>query len=229
MSAPTPRPRLNALTPLLVVSDLQRALDFYLQKLAFAEPSVWGEPPCFAMLKRDGFELMLSSEAEPARARPSGVWDLYLRVGDIAAELAALRAAGVTIDKGPTDTFYEMREIEIVDPDGHRICVAQDVSTGEPKYAHVWEGVLDVGSAKLRLVLKVTVINGKFEATLDSLDQGTMNLPVERVQHDASAVRFEMSAIGAQFAGVMNAEMSEITGEWTQRGRTWPLVWRVVR
>ncbi len=56
-----------------------------------------------------------------------------------------------------------------------------------------------------------------------------MNLPVERVQHDASAVRFEMSAIGAQFAGVMNAEMSEITGEWTQRGRTWPLVWRVVR
>lgn len=229
MSAPTPRPRLNALTPLLVVSDLQRALDFYVQKLAFAEPSVWGEPPCFAMLNRDGFELMLSSDAEPARVRPNGVWDLYLRVGDIAAELAALRAAGVTIDKGPTDTFYEMREIEIVDPDGHRICVAQDVGTGELTGAHTWEGVLDVGSAKLRLLLKIAFASGKLVATMDSLDQGAMNLPVENVVRDGTALRFEMSAIGAQYAGVMNADMSQITGEWTQRGRTWPLNWRIAQ
>ena len=59
---------------------------------------------------------------------PSGVWDMYVRVDDVAAELWALAAAGVAIDKGPTDLFYQMREIEVLDPDGHRICFAQDIS-----------------------------------------------------------------------------------------------------
>ena len=47
------RPRVLSTTPLLVVADLQRSLGFYCQKLGFGEPSVWGEPPCFAMLHRD--------------------------------------------------------------------------------------------------------------------------------------------------------------------------------
>jgi uncharacterized glyoxalase superfamily protein PhnB len=53
---------------------------------------------------------------------------MYVRVDDVAAELWALAAAGVAIDKGPTDLFYQMREIEVLDPDGHRICFAQDIS-----------------------------------------------------------------------------------------------------
>jgi catechol 2,3-dioxygenase-like lactoylglutathione lyase family enzyme len=53
---------------------------------------------------------------------------MYLRVDDVARELWALAAAGVAIDKGPTDTFYNMREIEVVDPDGNRLCFAQDIS-----------------------------------------------------------------------------------------------------
>ena len=59
---------------------------------------------------------------------PSGTWDLYLRVDDVAAEQQALAAAGVAIAKGPTDLFYAMREIEVLDPDGHRLCFAQDIS-----------------------------------------------------------------------------------------------------
>jgi uncharacterized glyoxalase superfamily protein PhnB len=48
-------------------------------------------------------------------------------VADIANEIAALTAAGVKIDQGPRDTFYEMREIEVVDPDGYRWCFGQDL------------------------------------------------------------------------------------------------------
>jgi catechol 2,3-dioxygenase-like lactoylglutathione lyase family enzyme len=82
------------------------------------------------MLFRDGFELMLST-GEGQTPRPNGAcgaWDMYLRVDDVARELWALAAAGVAIDKGPTDTFYNMREIEVVDPDGNRLCFAQDIS-----------------------------------------------------------------------------------------------------
>jgi uncharacterized glyoxalase superfamily protein PhnB len=50
-----------------------------------------------------------------------------VRVGDIANEMAALSAAGVRIDRRPRETFYEMREIEVVDPDGYRWCFGQDL------------------------------------------------------------------------------------------------------
>lgn len=125
------RPPLLATSPLFVVADLQRSVDFYHTKLGFAEPGIWGEPPCFAMLNRDRFELMLSLAPTPDRVRPNGahdVWDLYLRVPDVEAEMLALQGAGVAIVKGPTDTFYRMREIEVLDPDGYRICIAQDIS-----------------------------------------------------------------------------------------------------
>ena len=123
------RARVLSTTTLLIVADLQRSLAFY-HRIGFGKPSVHGEPPCFAMLFRDGFELMLSSgESGAVRPNgPSGVWDVYVRVDDLDAELRALAAAGVPVDKGPTDMFYQMREVEIVDPDGHRLCFAQDIS-----------------------------------------------------------------------------------------------------
>ena len=124
------RARVLSTTTLLIVADLPRSLAFY-DKLGFGQPSVHGEPPCFAMLSRDGFELMLST-GENQTPRPngaSGVWDMYVRVDDVAREMWALAAAGVAIDKEPTDTFYQMREIEVVDPDGHRVCFGQDIST----------------------------------------------------------------------------------------------------
>jgi catechol 2,3-dioxygenase-like lactoylglutathione lyase family enzyme len=123
------RPKIITTTPLFVVSELQRALDWY-AKLGFGNPGIWGEPPCFAMIHRDGFEVMLSLAEDPSHIRPNGVngnWDMYVRVPDLDAELAALHAAGVTIDKPIRPTEYDMRELELVDPDGYRVCFAQDV------------------------------------------------------------------------------------------------------
>ena len=121
------RARVLSTTTLLIVADLPRSLDFY-ARLGFGKPSVHGEPPCFAMLFRDGFELMLSTGETPRPNGACGVWDMYVRVDDVAGEQHALAAADVAIAKGPTDMFDQMREIEVVDPDGHRICFGQDIS-----------------------------------------------------------------------------------------------------
>ncbi|MFO0952133.1 MAG: VOC family protein [Isosphaeraceae bacterium] len=128
------RPKLISSTPLFVVSDLKRSLEFYIHGLGFGEPGVWGDPPCFAMAHRDGFELMLSLATEPGRVRPNGptgVWDAYFRVSDLAAEKAALDAAGIPCDDRPEVTEYNMIELEVVDPDGYRICFGQDVPGGK--------------------------------------------------------------------------------------------------
>lgn len=122
--------RVLTTTPLFVVADMQRSLDFY-SKLGFSERSLWGEPPCFAMVRRGGFEIMLSLAESPDRIRPNGpggIWDIYIRLENMATEIDALAQAGIPLARGPEDAFYQMREIEVVDPDGYRICLAQDVS-----------------------------------------------------------------------------------------------------
>jgi catechol 2,3-dioxygenase-like lactoylglutathione lyase family enzyme len=122
------RPGLISTTPLFVVSDLDRSLKFY-ERLGFRANRTWGEPPCFAMPRRGEFELMLSLATSASHARPNGpagVWDLYVRVPDLAAEKSALEAAGVAIARQPEATVYDMLEMEVLDPDGYRICYGQD-------------------------------------------------------------------------------------------------------
>jgi hypothetical protein len=65
--------------------------------------------------------------------RPNGTaWDMHLRIADLAAEETALRAAGVAITRGPEPTEYGMIELEVRDPDGHRVCFGQDLE-GRPE------------------------------------------------------------------------------------------------
>ena len=107
------------------MADLARSIAFYCDRLGFAEPVVWGEPPCFAVVNRDGFDLMLNLAPAPDRIRPSGpdgFWDVYLRVEDARGEADVLRAAGVPLEVDIADTEYQMTEFEVIDPDGYRIC-----------------------------------------------------------------------------------------------------------
>jgi catechol 2,3-dioxygenase-like lactoylglutathione lyase family enzyme len=123
--------RVTRWSPVLLVADLQRSMDFYVKKLGFQDPKAWGEPPCFAMMDRNGFDLMLSVAATPEQVQPhgpDGVWDLYIVVRNLDEEIAAIQAAGLELARGPELTFYKNREIEVLDPDGHRICLAEDLS-----------------------------------------------------------------------------------------------------
>ena len=70
------RPRILGTSPCLVVSDLERSLAFYCDKLGFTEPAMWGDPPTFAMGM--GSRLILASIGEfpdtlPECGRRTGV------------------------------------------------------------------------------------------------------------------------------------------------------------
>jgi len=75
---------------------------------------------------------MLSLAEDPAHVRPNGpnkIWDMYVKVADLHAERDALVAAGVALDRQPSTTVYEMIEMEVVDPDGYRICFGAPCNT----------------------------------------------------------------------------------------------------
>lgn len=88
-----------------------------------------------------------------------------------------------------------------------------------------WEGVLDVGTAKLKLVLKLAKTpDGTYLATLDSPNQGAYDLAVDTIMLKDQALHFEMKRIGGSYDGKMSEK--QITGQWSQGGRTWPLVFQ---
>ena len=88
----------------------------------------------------------------------------------------------------------------------------------------VWQGVLDVGSAKFRLALRMTqAADGKLTGSLDSPDQQVMGIPIDTISRLEQTLRFEMNLIGASYEGKLNAAGAEIMGEWRQQGRSWTL------
>ena len=87
-----------------------------------------------------------------------------------------------------------------------------------------WQGILTAGSAKLRLVFKITqATDGGLTATLYSIDQGAQPIPVEKVTREADAIAMHIPLIKGGFKGTLNAAGDTITGEWSQQGNSLPL------
>src|SRR5438034_633434 len=87
-----------------------------------------------------------------------------------------------------------------------------------------WQGALEVGGAKLRLALHlVRTPEGPLKATLDSLDQGAMGIPVETATFEDGTLRLALTSLGARFEGKLGKDAAEIAGTWTQGPTSLPL------
>jgi pimeloyl-ACP methyl ester carboxylesterase len=87
-----------------------------------------------------------------------------------------------------------------------------------------WEGILDAGAAKLRLVVHVVRKDGVLSATLDSPDQGATGLPIDSITVSSASVRFEMKSLGGLYEGELAKDDSQIEGKWMQGAQTFPLI-----
>jgi fermentation-respiration switch protein FrsA (DUF1100 family) len=92
---------------------------------------------------------------------------------------------------------------------------AQDIS-GD------WQGALKVGPTELHLLLHISkTADGALKATLDSLDQGAMGIPISAIAFKDSKLTFTSEAIQGNYEGKLNAD-GAIEGTWTQ-GQPMPL------
>ena len=82
-----------------------------------------------------------------------------------------------------------------------------------------WNGTLETGATKLRVIFKVTKsAHDTFAATLDVPDQGAAGVPVDAITVKDATVRFELKSLGGVYEGMINKEGTTITGNWTQGG-----------
>jgi catechol 2,3-dioxygenase-like lactoylglutathione lyase family enzyme len=108
--------------PVLHVRSSKAAEAFYCGQLGFTQsfayrPHAPRPDPCYMGLARDGAELHVSSFS--GDAVPGGV--VFLRVDDVDALHAELRARGVRIALEPTAQSWGNREMYVDDPDANHL------------------------------------------------------------------------------------------------------------
>jgi fermentation-respiration switch protein FrsA (DUF1100 family) len=88
----------------------------------------------------------------------------------------------------------------------------------------IWVGTLSVSGQKLRIVFKITLEDdGSYKATMDSPDQGAVDIPVSSIRLDGDRITLELQIANAVFEGTIEPEKEKIEGEWKQGGLTLPL------
>ena len=86
-----------------------------------------------------------------------------------------------------------------------------------------WEGTLDAGAAKLKLVIHVVRKGEELSATLDSPDQGATGLSIDAISVKDNSIQFDMKSLGATYKGKFSNDGSRIDGEFNQMGQAFPL------
>jgi catechol 2,3-dioxygenase-like lactoylglutathione lyase family enzyme len=105
------------------VRDLDAARAFYRDRLGFTETFVDGDGE-WSKLERNGMEIGLA-QGEPQE--DGGV--AHIDVDDVKAAAEELRQAGV--DVGVVFELHgEIRLLDVFDPDGNRLQLAQELSSG---------------------------------------------------------------------------------------------------
>lgn len=91
----------------------------------------------------------------------------------------------------------------------------------------IWQGTLEAGGAKLRLVLEITKSPaGVLAGNLDSLDQGAMDIPIESIILKDTNLRLEIKVLGGVYEGTLDKEVTSIVGYWEQGSVKLPLTFK---
>lgn len=122
---PGTRPEIQGISPFFIVSDVDRSVAFYRDRLGFE--TRFQEPdrnPFFAIIGRDGAQLFVKSDRDVAplpnpRRHRSMRWDAYVYAPDPDALAAEFADAGASFSTALSDTHDGLRGFEISDPDGY--------------------------------------------------------------------------------------------------------------
>jgi catechol 2,3-dioxygenase-like lactoylglutathione lyase family enzyme len=112
----------RAVTPILQVENLQRAIEFYTTVLGLKLGWTWGDPPDRASFCRDAVEITIEERKLGEAARLS---HLYLQVDRIDEYVSAISAAGARVKVPLADRVYGMRDCRVLDVDGNELSIGE--------------------------------------------------------------------------------------------------------
>jgi uncharacterized glyoxalase superfamily protein PhnB len=124
--------KFNKITPVLFTEEAESCVKFWVERLGFEKTAEVpeGDKIGFAMLQKDGLDLMYQTFASAEKYDPSivekarkGPSFLFVEVESLDATKAAMD--GVEVLTPEHHTFYGSREFAVEDPAGHVVTFAQ--------------------------------------------------------------------------------------------------------
>ncbi len=106
----------QGLCPILAVRSVPDSIAYYVDKLGFDKNWDWGEPVTFGSVIRDEVTIFFCENAQGK----SGTW-ISIFVDDVDALYQDYVRRGAIIRQPPTNFSWGMREMNVEDPDGHRL------------------------------------------------------------------------------------------------------------
>jgi predicted enzyme related to lactoylglutathione lyase len=117
----------------LLVEDVQRALEYYRDRLGFEISEYDRLPEHYGYASRDGCHVHFA-RFEGVRPRPNNevappdMFDIYIYVEDVDAFHSELVERGADLLHGPVDQGYGLREARVRDPHGYILAFGKVLS-----------------------------------------------------------------------------------------------------
>jgi catechol 2,3-dioxygenase-like lactoylglutathione lyase family enzyme len=113
--------------PVIATADVRASVDYYARVLGFREHFVFGEPPVYAGVERDGVLLYLTHDPELAATHKNQNLhpDIFLWVQDVDAMFAEHSGRGAKIIEAVSDRAWDARQYVVEDPNGYRLKIAE--------------------------------------------------------------------------------------------------------
>lgn len=120
--------KLTGIAPQLVVADVVRSAKFYRDVFGFSTINYFGDPPAYAMVNRDGFEVHFGradgGDVNKNREIRAATPDFLIWVSGIEDYYEELRANGAAFVQQIVQRSYG-REFIAIDCDGHQMMVVE--------------------------------------------------------------------------------------------------------
>lgn len=127
--------RIVAQSSVMVSRDVPAAIRHWCGVFGFVLDNSFGEPPSFAILRRDGAYVMLGATDTPVvprREQRAGLFDAYFWLDDAVSAFDEMKARGARIDYAPCLQSYGVLEFGLLDPDNHLIAFGQVMPSSSP-------------------------------------------------------------------------------------------------
>ncbi len=120
-----PETKLTSIVPILFVTDVQSGAAYFRDKLGFAIDFLYGEPPFYGAVSRDGVCIHLRCVHQPnfaeLAARECSLILATIEVGDVHALYREFAAQGAQFSQEPTSKPWGGTDFHVRDPDGNVI------------------------------------------------------------------------------------------------------------
>lgn len=94
----------------------------------------------------------------------------------------------------------------------------------DKKFEGDWDGNIDSPQGSLHIIIHIQNQPDKtVKTTLDSPDQNSIGMSMSGVVQKDSSIEMKLKLVNGSYKGTLNAEGTELTGEWAQSGATLPL------